>query len=247
MQCKNIRYKCICSYDGTRYKGFQIQKNGITIQSEIEKALKKILNNDIKICASGRTDSGVHALGQVFHFDADCDIKEYNMKKALNTYLPNDIHIISVEKVSEEFHARYSVIKKEYHYLINLGEYNPIEKDYVYQYPYKNINRDLLFEASRLFIGTIDFKSFTKNKDLTDTIRTIYSIDFNYNKDVVEISIIGSGFMHNMVRIIVAMWLEVARGKISISDLKLILEKKNRKYAPKTAPGCGLYLYKVYY
>lgn len=242
-----MRYKCICSYDGKAYNGFQIQKNGNTIQNEIEKALKKIVNTEVTIFASGRTDSGVHAIGQVFHFDTNMDIKESSMKRALNSYLPSDIHIVDVSKVDEAFHARYSVKKKEYHYLINLGEYNPIEKDYVYQFPYKKVDRDLIYEASRLFIGTIDFRSFTKNKDLLDTVRTIYSIDFSYVYDKLEISIIGSGFMHNMVRIMVAMWMEVALGKISLDDLKDILEKKNRKYAPKTAPACGLYLYKVYY
>lgn len=242
-----MRFKCECSYDGTSYNGFQRQKNAPSIQEEIEKALEKILGSFVKITASGRTDSGVHAVGQVFHFDTDLKISENGLKRAINSYLPSDIHINSVEKVSDDFHARFDATKKEYHYFINFGEYDPIKRNYVYQYPYKKVNRDLIYEASRLFIGTIDFRSFTKNQALDNTIRTIYSIDFKWDNDLLEIAIIGNGFMQNMVRIMVAMWLEVGRGKIATSDLKEIIEKRNRTLAPKTAPGCGLYLYKVYY
>lgn len=242
-----MRFKCECSYDGSSFKGFQVQKNGNTIQSEIEKALKKITNEDIKIYASGRTDSGVHAMGQVFHFDTNCNINASGVKRALNSYLPSTIHINDVEEVDSDFHARFSAIKKEYHYLINFGEYNPIRRDYEYQYPYKKIDRSLLEEASKLFIGTKDFRSFTKNQDLDNTVRTIYSIDFIWDKDLLTIKIVGNGFMQNMVRIMVAMWLEVARGRYTLEELNDIMEKKDRTFAPKTAPSCGLYLYKVYY
>mgnify|MGYP003289524224 CR=1 FL=1 len=242
-----MRFKCIVGYDGTNYCGFQVQKNGNTIEAEIEKALKKITNEDITIYASGRTDSGVHAIGQVFHFDSDLNISAKSFKRAMNSFLPSDIHIVDVIEASDSFHARFSAKKKEYHYLINLGEYNPIKRGYVYQYPYSKIDRKLLVDASKLFIGEIDFRSFTKNQELEDTIRTIYSIDFIWNNDEVTIKIVGSGFMHNMVRIMVAMWLEVARGKYTLEELKDILDKKDRTLAPKTAPSCGLYLYKVYY
>ncbi len=242
-----MRFKCECSYDGSSFKGFQVQKNGNTIQSEIEKALKKISNEDIKIYASGRTDSGVHAMGQVFHFDTSCNINASGVKRALNSYLPSAIHINDVEEVDSDFHARFSAIKKEYHYLINFGEYNPIRRDYEYQYPYKKIDRSLLEKASKLFIGTKDFRSFTKNQDLDNTVRTIYSIDFIWDKDLLTIKIVGNGFMQNMVRIMVAMWLEVARGRYTLEELNDIMEKKDRTFAPKTAPSCGLYLYKVYY
>ena len=242
-----MRFKCECSYDGTSYNGFQRQKNAPSIQEEIEKALEKVLGSFVKITASGRTDSGVHAVGQVFHFDTDLKISENGLKRAINSYLPSDIHVNSVEKVKDNFHARFDATKKEYHYFINFGKYDPIKRNYVYQYSYKKVNRDLIYEASRLFIGTIDFRSFTKNQSLDNTIRTIYSIDFKWDNDLLEIAIVGNGFMQNMVRIMVAMWLEVGRGKIATSDLKEIIEKRNRTLAPKTAPGCGLYLYKVYY
>lgn len=242
-----MRYKCIVSYDGTNYVGFQIQKNGITIQKVIEDVLYKITKKRVTIYASGRTDSGVHALGQVFHFDSDGTITANGMKRALNSYLPSDIHIVDVSEVGEDFHARFSAKKKEYHYKINFGEYDPTQRGYVYQYPYKKFDRKVFYEASRLFIGTNDYRSFSKNQDLENTVRTIYSIDFEWDNDQVVIKIIGDGFMHNMVRIMVAMWLEVGRGKYTLDYLKEVLEAKDRTLAPKTAPSCGLYLFKVYY
>lgn len=242
-----MRYKCTVTYDGAMFHGFQIQGKLRTVQDEIEKVLLIINKKKTIIYPSGRTDSGVHAIGQVFHFDSDIVMKSENMRNAINSRLPRDIYISSVEVVSEDFHARFSVVKKEYHYLIDLGEYDPLKRNYRYYYPYKKIDRNLLYEASQMFVGEHDFRSFTKNKDLTNTVRTIYSIDFEWRDDLLTIKIIGNGFMHNMVRILVAMWLECARGKYSISNLKTILEEKNRAFAPKTAPANGLYLYKVYY
>lgn len=242
-----MRYKCAVTYDGSMFHGFQIQGKLRTVQDEIEKVLLIINKKKTTIYPSGRTDSGVHAIGQVFHFDSVIVMKCENMRNAINSRLPRDIYISSVEVVSEDFHARFSVIKKEYHYLIDFGEYDPLKRNYRYYYPYKKIDRALLYEASQMFVGEHDFRSFTKNKDLTNTIRTIYSIDFEWDNDLLTIKIIGNGFMHNMVRILVAMWVECARGKYSIFDLKTILEEKNRVFAPKTAPASGLYLYKVYY
>lgn len=242
-----MRYKCVVTYDGTCFHGFQTQNNLRTVQEEIEHVLLIINKKKTIIYPSGRTDSGVHAIGQVFHFDTDIVMKEENMRNAINSRLPKDIYIKKVEIVSEDFHARFSVLKKEYHYYIDFGEFDPLKRNYRYYFPYKKIDRNLLYQASQMFVGEHDFKSFTKNKDLTDTTRIIYSIDFVWENDLLCIKIVGNGFMHNMVRILVAMWLECARGKYSLSDLKTILEEKNRVFAPKTAPASGLYLYNVYY
>ncbi len=242
-----MRYKCVVTYDGTCFHGFQTQNNLRTVQEEIEHVLLIINKKKTIIYPSGRTDSGVHAIGQVFHFDTDIVMKEENMRNAINSRLPKDIYIKKVEIVSEDFHARFSVLKKEYHYYIDFGEFDPLKRNYRYYFPYKKIDRNLLYQASQIFVGEHDFKSFTKNKDLTDTTRIIYSIDFVWENDLLCIKIVGNGFMHNMVRILVAMWLECARGKYSLSDLETILEEKNRVFAPKTAPASGLYLYKVYY
>jgi len=246
---KYIRYKCICSYDGTNFHGFQIQTNLRTVQEEIENVLKIILKKDITIYSSGRTDAGVHAYGQVFHFDTEIDMGKQNMKRAINSRLPKDIYIKDVEKVSDDFHARFSAISKEYHYKIALDEFDPLKSNYLYYPTYKNFDIEKMVDASKIFIGEHDFKSFTKNHTIENTVRTIYSIDFvidNTNHELI-IKFIGNGFLHNMVRILVAMLFMVGIGKLSKNDLETILAQKNRVFAPKTAPSNGLYLYKVNY
>lgn len=242
-----MRYKCICMYDGTNFHGFQSQGDLKTIQAEIERVLLLINKKPTSIHSSGRTDGGVHALGQVFHFDSDIDMGNWNMKNAINTRLDKAIYIRDVEKVSDEFHSRHDSISKEYHYLIDFSEFNPLLKNYRYYCPYKNIDINRFKEAFNVFIGSHDFRSFTKNKNKENTIRTIYSINFEDEKSLIKIKIIGNGFLHNQIRILVAMALEVGRGKISNNDLKLIMEAKNRELSPKIAPANGLYLYKVNY
>lgn len=244
-----MRYKCICSYDGTCFHGFQTQTNLRTVQEEIENVLKIICKKDTTIYPSGRTDAGVHAYGQVFHFDTEIEMGNWNMKNAINSRLPRDIYIKDVEKVDEEFHARFSAKSKEYHYKIALDEFDPLKKNYLYYPSYKKFDIDKMIEASKIFIGEHDFKSFTKNHKIENTVRTIYSIDFVVNNDKTELVIkfIGNGFLHNMVRILVAMLFMVGIGKLSKNELETILAQKNRVYAPKTAPANGLYLYKVNY
>ncbi len=241
-----MRYKCIVSYDGTNFHGFQVQPNLRTVEEEIGKALKKALDQDIKIYGAGRTDANVHALNQVFHFDTDIEMKENNMKKAINSFLPKDIYIKNVEIVGDDFHARFSAHKKTYRYLIDLGEYNPLNANYRYYYKYK-LDIDKMIEASKVFIGVHDFKSFTKNKVSKDTVREIYEINFLKENDLLIIEMTGNGFLHNMVRIIVAMLIEVGNGRKTKEDLVDIMNNKNRIYAPKTAEANGLYLYKIEY
>ena len=136
-----MRYLITFSYDGTNFNGYQKQPKLRTIQGEIEDALKFVGEEDIELCASGRTDKGVHALNQKAHFDLNKNITCYKLKCALNTYTKNDIYIKDVKVVQNDFHARYMVKKKEYIYKINIGEYNPIERNYIYQYN-KNLNID---------------------------------------------------------------------------------------------------------
>ncbi len=242
-----MRYKCICSYDGALFHGFQVQDNLRTVQSEIENVLKEVLKVDTTIYGSGRTDALVHAKGQVFHFDSEIDMTELQMQKAINSLLPADIYILKVEKVSDEFHSRFNAISKEYHYVIGLEEYNPFKRNYVCYPMYRNIDYKKMEEASKIFIGEHDFKSFSKLGKNENTVRKIYSIEFCYCESELTIKIIGNGFLHNMVRIIVGMLLEVGKGKITKDYLINALDKKDRKYCPKVAPAEGLYLFKVNY
>jgi len=248
-----MRYFMTFSYDGSKYIGFQKQLKGDTIQGAIEEALYRISgNNKVLLSASGRTDAGVHALNQTAHFDLKEEIDELKLKNSLNKLLPDDIYVKRVEMVSDEFHARYDVKAKEYIYMINMGEYNPIEKDYVYQYN-DRLNVPELERALKYLEGIHNFKSFTKNgeeKPKEDYVRTIIQTSVIRNvKDLnkITISILGTGFMRYMVRNIVGVLIEIGEGKRRSDDIFRILDSKNRKEAGKTAPANGLYLKDVFY
>lgn len=242
-----MRYKCTCMYDGTQFHGFQTQENVITVQEEIEKALLIINKMPVRIHSSGRTDAGVHAIGQVFHFDSDIDMGEWNMQNAINSRVDKAIYLTKVEKVNDDFHSRGSCISKEYHYLVDFGEYNPLLRNYRYFFRYRNIDKKKFIDAFEVFVGEHDFRSFTKDQKKENTIRTIYSIDFEEEGSLVKVKIVGNGFLHNQIRILVAMALEVGMSKLSCEDLKSIMDAKNRRLSPKIAPANGLYLFKVNY
>lgn len=242
-----MRYKCTVMYDGTLFHGFQSQKNLRTVQQEIEDVLVIITKKKTIIYPSGRTDTGVHAIGQVFHFDCDIEMGEWNVANALNSRLPKDIFVSKVEKVEDTFHARFSVTKKEYHYLIDFSTFNPLHRNYRYYCRYQNVDIKKMLDAKEVLIGEHDFKSFTKNKTIRNTTRHMYSIDFEIEGSLLKIKMVGNGFLHNMVRILVAMLLECGRGKYSKDELKTIMEQKNRIFAPKIITPAGLYLFQVYY
>lgn len=246
-----MRYLISFSYDGSSFRGYQKQPSRRTIQGEIESVLESINDNQkVDIVASGRTDAGVHALNQKAHFDLDIKITEDKLKKAMNSMLPDDIYVKTVEVVKEDFHARYDVSCKEYVYKINLGEYNPIEKDYVLQY-----NRKLdvveIERALKYIEGTHDFKSFTKADDeKEDYVRTIYSASLTRdikNVNFLTFTFLGTGFMRYMVRNLVGTLIEIGEGKIKSEEIFDIFAKKDRKAAGKTAAPNGLYLKDVFY
>lgn len=242
-----MRFKCTVKYDGTLFHGFQAQKELRTIQEEIEKVLLKINKKKTTIYASGRTDSGVHAEAQVFHFDTDILMSEANIKNALNSRLPRDIYISEVEKANDDFHARFSCVAKEYHYYIETGEYDPLLRNYRFFYKYKNLDVSKMREVAKIFVGRHDFESFTKNHKLTDFEREIFSLEIEEKNTLLIIKFKANGFLHNMVRILAAMLVEAGRYKYSLEDIKYILGQKNRELAPRILPSSGLYLFKVYY
>ncbi len=243
-----IRYKCIVSYSGAAYAGWQRQKNVVSIQETIEQAIRIITQSDTYIVGSGRTDAKVNAKGQVFHFDTDVDMSCYKWKGALNGYLPRDIHILSIEKVDELFHARFGVKSKRYDYCINLGEYDVFTKDNVYQYC-RPLDISRMKEASQYFIGTHDFTSFCSNSKelMEDQVRTIYDIQFHQEGDILRISYFGNGFMRYMVRMMSGELIEVGRGKIEPKQIQEYLEAKSKTVVRKNAPGEGLTLVQVDY
>lgn len=242
-----MRYLIEFSYDGTNFYGYQKQPNKRTVQEEIEKVINRITNENVIINASGRTDSKVHAKGQCAHFDLNKKIEEDKFKYSLNCLLPEDIHIIELQKVSNDFHARYDVLEKIYEYKINTGEYNPIERNYIYQYN-KKININDMKEAIKDFIGRHNFKSFTTNNPkIKDYEREIYEAVITEEQDIITIAFRGNGFLQYMVRNMVGLLIEIGNGKKKIESVKEIIKKENRQEAGISAPGCGLYLKKVFY
>ena len=246
-----MRYFMIFSYDGTNYKGYQKQPGKKTIQNTIEDILFKINGEqDVNICATGRTDAGVHALNQKAHFDLNKDVEESKLKDSLNKMLPDDIYIKSIEKTSSDFHARFCVKAKEYIYKINLGEYNPIEKNYVYQFN-KRLDINEMERALKYLEGEHNFKSFTKSTDeIEDYTRTILQTSITRdlkNSNEITISLVGTGFLRYMVRNIVGLLIEIGEGKRKSEDVFEILASENREAAGITAPPNGLYLKDVFY
>lgn len=246
-----MRYFMTFSYDGSKYNGYQKQPRTSTIQGEIEKALKQInANKSVSIVASGRTDAGVHAYNQSAHFDLETSITPVKLKQALNSLIPDDIYIKNVCEVNENFHARFDVKAKEYIYKINMGNYNPIEKDYVFQYN-KKLDIPEMERALKYLEGTHDFRSFVKiDEEKDDYVRTIVQTSLIRdikNVNMITISILGTGFMRYMVRNIVGMLIEIGEGKYKSEDIIKILNAKDRKQAGICAPACGLYLKNVYY
>lgn len=236
------------SYDGSKYYGYQKQPNKNSVQSEIERVLTIVnSNNDVKINASGRTDSGVHALNQKAHFDLIKEINPDILRNSLNKMLPSSIYIRSIEKTNAAFHARFGVLKKEYTYKINVGEYNPLDCNYIYQYN-KPLDIKKMEIASKFFIGEHDFTSYTKGSEKKETYkRIIYDITIEESNNIVSITFCGNGFLRYMVRNMVGSLIEVGSSIRKPKEVKEILLAKDRTMAGITAPACGLYLSNVYY
>lgn len=242
------RYKVTLSYDGAAYHGWQTQRKGNSIQEQVEIVLSTIHKQPIEVVASGRTDSKVHALGQVLHFDSPIDMDDKGMQKALNALLPKDIRIVEVSKVSDDFHARFDATSKRYHYYLSSDINNPFIHDFM-----GKESRKLCFkkmqEASNLFLGEHDFTSFTSAKidDRKSRIKTITMLSVEQKKDVLHFVLEGSGFLRYMVRMIVQTLIEVGKENISVEEVKEMLEAKNKHACKYKADPQGLYLVKVYY
>lgn len=246
-----MRFFITFSYDGSKYNGYQKQPRLKTVQGELEKVLKTINNDEkVDVQASGRTDAKVHALNQKATFNLNVKITEEKLLAALNSLLPKDIYVKKVEIVDENFHARFNVRAKEYIYKINMGEYDPIEKDYVYQYN-KKLDVVEIERALKYLEGEHDFKSFTKaNEEKEDYVRTIVQatlIRDMKNVNRITISFLGTGFLRYMVRNMVGTLIEIGEGKLKSEDIISILESKDRRKAGITANPEGLYLKDVFY
>jgi len=236
-------------YDGTNYSGWQIQKNTPhTIQQILQEALTVINKSPAEITGAGRTDAGVHALGQVANFNLDVSIPVERIPVAINSLLPRDIVCKNAQEVPEDFHARFDARGKKYRYRI----YNQLLpsaflRNYAYHYKHK-LDLSIMKKAAGYLVGTHDFKAFqASGSPITDTVRTIYRIEVIKKKPEIWLEVSGNGFLYNMVRIIAGTLIEAARGNIRLEDLEKILLSRDRKQAGFTAPAHGLTLVEVYY
>ncbi|MCQ2802337.1 MAG: tRNA pseudouridine(38-40) synthase TruA [Bacilli bacterium] len=239
----------VVSYNGRNYQGWQIQPDAPSIQEEIEKQLSKFFNREVSIYGAGRTDAGVHAVGQTFHFDIDEEHVDLDrLLYSLNKMLPKDIKINDLEQVEDDLHARFSAKRKHYSYSIILDDKSVFFYDTTYVCPFK-IDVKMLKETLTYFIGIHNFKNFTsKEEDEANFIREIYSIDVHFVDNIITIDFIGNGFMRYMIRLIVGTALEVAKGKLKQSKVKELLNDNSpREIVSYKAPAEGLMLVEVEY
>lgn len=238
----------ILEYVGTNYCGFQRQKNGITIQEILESAILEVTNENCTTYPSGRTDAGVHALGQVVNFFTSSNIPDSKFEVVLNQKLPSDIRVKKSFEVDKNFHSRKSAKSKTYIYKIYTGTQFSVFDSKRCLYCKYNLDKNILDEATKLFIGTHDFSSFmASNSSVKSTVRTIYTACFKRQGDYLTFEITGNGFLYNMVRIIVGTLIDVARGKIAIEQIAKLLKGGSRQLAGKTVSPDGLYLKEVSY
>lgn len=246
------RYKMTIAYDGHLFHGFQSQPHQRTVQGTIEAALKKMTKGkNIIVEGSGRTDAGVHALGQVIHFDyPDKKIPPERMICALNSMMPLDIVFKECEIVNSDFHVRYSAKGKWYRYYVSLDRFvDPFKRFYTGHYPYP-VDVDKMKGAARDLLGTHDFTSFAASGgQIKNKVRTMYYVNVAKNEQSNEIvfDFICSGFLYNMVRILVATLLEIGRGKRPVDDIPRVIMTKDREQVRETAQASGLFLYHVFY
>lgn len=245
-----MRYKLTISYDGSDFYGFQRQRGLISVQQCLEEALSTKLNAPVTTVCAGRTDAGVHALGQVVHFDSN-QILPADFGFRLNPLLPESIAVLSCKQVPDTFHARFSAKKKTYRYDIYMSKIHaPLKRRYAHICVY-DLNVENMKKACACLAGEHDFRSFALAESVRgkSTVRTIYDIHIEEGGDgkLLSLFVTGNGFLHNMVRAIAGTLIDVGRGRFSPEDMRSILESRDRRRAGKTVEGCGLFLVSVEY
>ncbi|MGH7256378.1 MAG: tRNA pseudouridine(38-40) synthase TruA [Nitrospirales bacterium] len=241
-------FKLTLEYEGTKYAGWQRQANAPTIQATLEAALRQIAQTDIAAIGAGRTDAGVHALGQVVSFRADTSLTAEDWKRALNGVLPPEISVRAAETVADGFHARYAARDKLYEYrILNRRERSALVRERAWHLR-KPLDLEAMREAGRCLLGRHDFSSFQgSDSDTKTALCDLRALSVTPAGDLIRIEIRADRFLRQMVRVIVGTLVEVGIGKRSAGEIKTILEAKDRKMAGKTAPPHGLYLVRVDY
>jgi tRNA pseudouridine38-40 synthase len=245
-----MRWRCLCAYDGTNYAGWQKQRSGDSVQNRIEDALSEIFQSSIRTVGAGRTDAGVHASGQVFHFDWNWKHDEQKLLNALHSKLPGDISPLFLKNVSPNFHALRSAKGKCYKYRAVNGRAMPKDDRFCLSLKGRKLNVDAMRRASEHFIGRKDFSAFAAssgNREKENPVKIIWSFDILKKGNELNFVVKGSGFLYKMVRSMVGGLFEVGRGKIDEFDIEKILLSRKRTEVVVSAPAKGLSLEKVYY
>jgi tRNA pseudouridine38-40 synthase len=239
--------KLVIEYDGTNYDGWQQQKSGKTIHQTLNKAIVKVVNEEITLLGAGRTDAGTHAMGQVANFETQSNIPLFNLAQAINYYLPKDIVVKSAHKVPEKFHSRYSAKSKVYRYTIfNSKTRSAIGRNYCHYYA-TDLNIEKMQKASKALIGKHDFSTFKSKSEVVSSVRTIKKLEIKKKGEYLFFTIEADGFLYKMVRAIVGTLLEVGRGKMTIGKFKETVKSGIRSKAGNTVPAHGLCLLRVKY
>jgi len=248
---KMTKYKIEIQYEGTRYAGWQVQPDALSIQEEIETTLAKFLRETVKVVGSGRTDAGVHALGQVAHFRTKESIDQTHFLKAANGLLPRDIRILTIQEVDDSFHAQKSAKRKIYHYHLWLEPVQSPFARFTTTYVRTPLDLDLMRQGAAKFLGTHDFSAFANQQNEgaagKNPVRILYRLDLVEQEGGIRLEFEGNGFLYKMVRNIVGTLLEVASGKRVLSDIDEGFARKDRRFTGKAAPPTGLILVKVFY
>ena len=242
------RIRCITEYLGTEYVGWQRQPNGISVQEAIERALSEITGESITIHGSGRTDSGVHARAQVFHFDTDARMPADKFAIALNMHLPEDVRVLWSEQAPDDFHARFSAKEKSYRYTLQTGPHARVMTKDTALHVHVPLDFAAMEAAAALVPGTKDFAAFKSSGiEMDNTVRTVLSSRWSMDGVYMHYDVTGTGFLYNMVRILVGTMLEIGKGLRSPKSMARALETADRTEAGATAPAKGLTLMRVRY
>ena len=243
-----MRYLLTLSYDGTAYAGWQRQKNAPSVQEMIENAIFSALHANVRITGSGRTDAGVHALGQVVHFDTQSNIPVKNFMSGLNHFLPNDIRVLSAKKVSEKFHARFSAKEKTYCYVMYESQ---VDKSVYYNRAVRikeKLDVKKMNEAGKAFLGVHDFTSYmSTGADTVGAVREVKSVRVVRHNGLVKFFVTANGFLYNMVRLMAGTLVRAGKGEIDANGVSALIEMQSKDAVREVMPACGLYLVQVKY
>lgn len=243
-----MNVKLMLQYDGANYHGWQIQKNGVTVQETLSDAIESVIGEKVNVIGCGRTDAGVHALGFVCNFHTESRVPAEKYPYAINSHLPDDIRVLGAAVAGDDFHAKNSAVKKRYIYrILNRDINDTFAGKYAWHYRFP-LDIEAMRSAAAAFLGEHDFIGFASSGfTVKTTVRSIYSLDISKSDDIITIDICGNGFLYNMVRIIAGTLVYAGSGKINPGDMEMIINSKQRDMAGITAPANGLFLKEVYY